>query len=131
MGRSGVKALHNVNECFGYGQQQVLQGKLHSAESVTLELFRNLKFYSSSGYKYLKSYKEQMRKVVEDGQRERLFIGEVPFSLYFNMVIGTVDQYLISHFLLHRPLPEISELNNIVDSLVSAIRVGDYGQRPE
>lgn len=27
--------------CLGFGQQQVLQGKLHSAESITLELFRN------------------------------------------------------------------------------------------
>jgi glycerol-3-phosphate O-acyltransferase len=30
-----------LERCLGFGQQQVLQGKLHSAESVTLELFRN------------------------------------------------------------------------------------------
>lgn len=30
-----------LDRCLGFGEQQVLQGKLHSAESVTLELFRN------------------------------------------------------------------------------------------
>jgi glycerol-3-phosphate O-acyltransferase len=30
-----------LDRCLGFGQQQVLQGKLHSPESVTLELFRN------------------------------------------------------------------------------------------
>jgi len=30
-----------LERCLGFGQQQVLQRKLHSAESITLELFRN------------------------------------------------------------------------------------------
>jgi glycerol-3-phosphate O-acyltransferase len=30
-----------LERCLGFGQQQVLQAKLHSPESVTLELFRN------------------------------------------------------------------------------------------
>ncbi len=30
-----------LERCLGFGQQQVLQKKLHSAESITLELFRN------------------------------------------------------------------------------------------
>ena len=39
-----------LERCLGYGQQQVLQGKLHSAESVTLELFRNaLKLADNKG----------------------------------------------------------------------------------
>lgn len=39
-----------LERCLGYGEQQVLQGKLHSAESVTLELFRNaLKLAGNKG----------------------------------------------------------------------------------
>lgn len=39
-----------LERCLGFGQQQVLQAKLHSAESVTLELFRNaLKLADNKG----------------------------------------------------------------------------------
>jgi glycerol-3-phosphate O-acyltransferase len=39
-----------LESCLGYGHQQVLQRKLHSAESVTLELFRNaLKLADNKG----------------------------------------------------------------------------------
>jgi len=103
----------------------ILWSKKDFACVLTLELFRNLKFYSSPGYKYIKFYTEQIQKVVEEGQKEGIFIEGVPFPIYLNMIIGTVDQYLISHFLVHRPLTEIPELNDIVDSLVRAIKIGD------
>jgi glycerol-3-phosphate O-acyltransferase len=37
----GVDQEQLLDRCLGFGEQQVLQGKLHSPESVTLELFRN------------------------------------------------------------------------------------------
>ena len=58
------------------GQQQVLQGKLHSAESVTLELFRNaLQLADNKGllqgtgrdlHERRKVFAENLRGIIED-----------------------------------------------------------------
>ncbi|MFC1868694.1 TetR family transcriptional regulator [Thermodesulfobacteriota bacterium] len=87
-----------------------------------LELFRNINFYSSRGYRFFEVFLEKIRNVVKQGQNEGVFIPDVPFSTYLNMIIGTLDQYMLSEFLLGRPSPGIAELNDIVDSLVWAIK---------
>ena len=103
----------------------ILWSRKDFASVLTLELFRNLKFYSSPGYQYIRSYLGQIKAVVEQGQKEGVFVENVPFPVYFNMVLGTIDQYLISHFLVHRPPTEIAELSDMVDSLVRAIKIED------
>lgn len=65
-----------LERCLGFGQQQVLQGKLHSAESVTLELFRNaLKLAAHRGLlsgtgrevsQTRKAFAENIRQIVTD-----------------------------------------------------------------
>ena len=65
-----------LERCLGFGQQQVLQGKLHSAESVTLELFRNaLKLADHRGllsgtgreiHQRRKAFADNLRLIVED-----------------------------------------------------------------
>ena len=65
-----------LERCLGYGQQQVLQGKLHSAESVTLELFRNaLKLADNKGllegtgreiHERRKAFADNLRGIIED-----------------------------------------------------------------
>lgn len=65
-----------LQSCVGYGQQLVLQKKLHSAESVTLELFRNaLKLADHRGLlsgvgrgvrKKRKAFASQLQQVVDD-----------------------------------------------------------------
>jgi glycerol-3-phosphate O-acyltransferase len=65
-----------LDRCLGFGQQQVLQGKLHSAESVTLELFRNaLKLADHRGllsgtgreiHQRRKAFADNLRLIVED-----------------------------------------------------------------
>ncbi len=65
-----------LEKCLGFGQQQVLQGKLHSAESVTLELFRNaLKLAENKGllagtgrsiYEQRKAFAATLRQIVDD-----------------------------------------------------------------
>ena len=65
-----------LERSLGFGQQQVLQKKLHSPESVTLELFRNaLKLadhrgvYSGTGrdvHQRRKAFAAHLRQIVED-----------------------------------------------------------------
>ena len=65
-----------LERCLGFGQQQVLQGKLHSAESVTLELFRNaLKLAEHKGllagtgrgvYEQRKAFAGTLHQIVDD-----------------------------------------------------------------
>jgi glycerol-3-phosphate O-acyltransferase len=65
-----------LERCLGYGQQQVLQGKLHSAESVTLELFRNaLQLADNKGllhgtgrdiHERRKVFADNLRGIIED-----------------------------------------------------------------
>jgi glycerol-3-phosphate O-acyltransferase len=65
-----------LERCLGYGQQQVLQGKLHSAESVTLELFRTaLKLADNKGllsgtgrdvHERRKVFAENLRGIIDD-----------------------------------------------------------------
>ena len=65
-----------LERCLGFGQQQVLQGKLHSAESVTLELFRNaLQLAEHRGLlsgtgrevrQMRKAFAENVRQIVDD-----------------------------------------------------------------
>lgn len=89
---------------------------------LVLELFRNIRFYSSPGYKYLVSFHEKIRETVQQGQKEGIFIEDVPFPTYFHMITGTFDQFLLSQFLLNRPPLGIAELNDTVDSFVRAIK---------
>lgn len=65
-----------LERCLGFGQQQVLQAKLHSAESVTLELFRNA--LTLAGHRGLlsgtgrevrerrKAFADSLRQIVDD-----------------------------------------------------------------
>ncbi len=65
-----------LQRCLGYGQQQVLQRKLHSAESVTLELFRSaVKLADHRGLlsgvgrevrKRRQAFAAQLRQIVDD-----------------------------------------------------------------
>ena len=65
-----------LKRCLGFGEQQVLQAKLHSAESVTLELFRNaLKLAAHKGllsgtgrdvHERRKAFATQLRQIVDD-----------------------------------------------------------------
>jgi glycerol-3-phosphate O-acyltransferase len=65
-----------LERCLGYGQQQVLQANLHSAESVTLELFRNaLKLADNKGLlagtgrglrEQRKVFAEHLRQIIDD-----------------------------------------------------------------
>ena len=65
-----------LERCLGFGQQQVLQAKLHSAESVTLELFRNaLKLADNKGvlkgtgrevYERRRVFADNLRGIIED-----------------------------------------------------------------
>jgi len=65
-----------LERCLGYGQQQVLQAKLHSAESVTLELFRTaLKLAHNKGllegtgrdlHERRKAFADHLRGIIED-----------------------------------------------------------------
>jgi glycerol-3-phosphate O-acyltransferase len=65
-----------LERCLGFGQQQVLQAKLHSPESVTLELFRNALqladhrgLLSGTGrdlHDRRKAFAENVRQIVED-----------------------------------------------------------------
>ncbi len=65
-----------LERCLGYGQQQVLQGKLHSPESVTLEIFRNaLKLADNKGVlsgtgrevrERRKAFAHQLRGIIDD-----------------------------------------------------------------
>jgi len=101
----------------------LLWSKKAFARVLTLELFRNLKFYSTPGYNQLRAFFEQIHEVVKQGQAESVFRKGVSVPIFLNMIIGTVDQSLVSHFLLSRPPAEITELHNTVDSLIRAIKI--------
>ncbi len=105
----------------------LLWSKKDFARVLTLEIFRNIKFYSTPGYQCYQDYLEKISQVVRKGQDEGVFVKEVSLPSYLHMITGTTDQYLLSHFLLGRPMAEIPELNNIVDLLVRAVKVGDDG----
>ena len=93
------------------------------ARVLVIELMRNASFYTSPAYRFIESFQEKVKKVVEKGQKEGLFAEDIPFLAYFHMIIGTIDQYLLSHFLVQRPALGLSELNRMVNAMVSAIRV--------
>ncbi len=90
---------------------------------LVLELFRNINFYSSPGYRYLLDFWAEIEKVIQKGQEQGIFLEEVPSPTYFYMIVGTFDQFLLSQFLLKRPPLGLSELNDTVDALVRAIKV--------
>lgn len=93
------------------------------ARVLVLELLRNINFYSSPAYEYIESFQNNIKEVVEEGQKEGLFIEHVPFPIYFHMIVGTIDQYLLSQFLANSPPLGLSELNRMVDAMLRAIRV--------
>lgn len=88
-----------------------------------LELFRNSSFYSTQGYLSLTLFLEKIQEIVQRGQEEEVFLKDIPYRTYLNMILGTIDQYMLSQFLLSRRPPGISELNSIVDALVRAILI--------
>jgi hypothetical protein len=90
---------------------------------LTLELFRNINFYSSAGYKYFETFFEKVSDAIRQGQQEGLFIKEVPVPTYLHMIMGTFDQFLLSQFLMNKAPLGLAELNTIVDFLVRAIKV--------
>ena len=90
---------------------------------LVLELFRNIKFYSSPAYKYLKDFFKKIEETVQKGQQEGIFIKEAPVFTYIHMIMGTFDQFLLSQFLLDRTPIGLAELNSIVDLLIKAIKV--------
>jgi TetR/AcrR family fatty acid metabolism transcriptional regulator len=90
---------------------------------LTLELFRSINFYSTPGYRYLTAFQEKIQKVIQKGQKEGIFIENVPFPTYFQMIMGTFDQYLLGQFLLKSPPLGLKTLEDIVDALVRAIKV--------
>ena len=90
---------------------------------LVLEFFRNVRFYSSRGFKYIQLLSDRILDVIERGQKQGVFIEDVPFPTYFHMITGIFDQFLLSQFLLHRPPLGLNELNGIVNCLVRAIKV--------
>lgn len=90
---------------------------------LVLDLFRNINFYSSPGYRYLLDFSGEIQKVIQKGQQEGIFNADVPYPTYFHMITGTFDQFLLSQFLLDRPPLGLSELNDTVETLVRAIKV--------
>ncbi|MBW2706488.1 MAG: TetR family transcriptional regulator [Deltaproteobacteria bacterium] len=90
---------------------------------LILELFRSIKFYSSPGYRYLTAFQEKIQQVIRIGQKEGIFIENVPFPTYFHMIMGTFDQFLLGQFLLNSPPPGLKTLADTVDALVRAIKV--------
>lgn len=90
---------------------------------LTLDLYRNMKYYKSPGYQYLKAYMEKIRKVFHQGQKKDIFIKDIPFFIYWHMIIGTIDQFLLSKFLQDSPPLRLAELNDIVDAFIRAIKV--------
>ena len=88
-----------------------------------LDLFRNISFYSSPAYNHFDAFLRKIEVVVRQGQTEGVFIENIPLQTYLHMVVGTIDQYMLSQFLLNRPPPGLSELIDIMDSLVRAIKV--------
>jgi hypothetical protein len=61
--------------------------------------------------------------VIQKGQKEGVFIENVPFPTYFHMIMGTFDQFLLGQFLLNSPPLGLKTLEDIVDALVRAIKV--------
>ena len=102
-----------------------MYGNEEFARVLVIELMRNINFYSSPAYRHIESFQKKLKKVVEKGQKEGLFIEDVPFPAYFHMIIGTIDQYLLSHFLVQQPALDLSGLNQMVDAMVRSIRVSD------
>ncbi|MFQ5486287.1 MAG: TetR/AcrR family transcriptional regulator C-terminal domain-containing protein, partial [Desulfobacterales bacterium] len=90
---------------------------------LVLELFRNINFYYSPGYRHLAAFQEKIHNVIQQGQKEGVFIENVPFPTYFHMILGTLDQYLLGQFLLNSPPLGLKALEDIVDSLIRAIKV--------
>ncbi len=101
------------------------------ARILVLELFRNISFYSSKGYEFFSDFLDKIKGVVRKGQEEGIFIENVPFPTYLHMVVGTIDQYLLPQFLLNKPSPGLSELEEIVDALVRAIKVKNRSESLE
>ena len=95
----------------------------HFARILVLELFRNIKFYTSSGYKFITDFFEEISKTVRQGQLDGVFIKNVPLLTYTHMITGTFDQYLLSQFLLGKPPLGLAELDRIVDTLVRVIKI--------
>jgi TetR/AcrR family transcriptional regulator, fatty acid metabolism regulator protein len=93
---------------------------------LVLELFRNINFYSSPGYRYLLEFGEEIRRVVEQGQAQGVFLSDVPYPTYFYMILGTFDQFLLAQFLLKRPPLGLSELIDTVDAIARAIKDSRY-----
>jgi TetR/AcrR family fatty acid metabolism transcriptional regulator len=89
---------------------------------LAFELLRNIKFYASPGYKFLESFLSNIREAVKQGQKEGIFRDHVPPRIYSHMILGTIDQYLLSQFLVNTPPLRLSELNVVVDVLVRAIK---------
>ncbi|MBW1998895.1 MAG: TetR/AcrR family transcriptional regulator [Deltaproteobacteria bacterium] len=92
---------------------------------LILELFRSISFYSSPEYEYIEAFYKKILETIREGQRQGIFIEEVPMPIYPHMIVGTFDQFLLSQFLLNRPPLGLSELNDIVDALIQAIRIGE------
>ncbi|MEE9152406.1 MAG: TetR/AcrR family transcriptional regulator, partial [Thermoplasmata archaeon] len=90
---------------------------------LVLELFRNISFYSSPGYKYFEAFFEKVSDAIRKGQQEGIFIAEAPVPTFIHMIMGTFDQFLLSQFLLNKAPLGLSELNIIVDFLLRAIKV--------
>jgi TetR/AcrR family fatty acid metabolism transcriptional regulator len=90
---------------------------------LILDLFRSINFYSTPGYRYLTAFQEKIQKVIQKGQKEGIFIENVPFPTYFHMIMGTFDQFLLGQFLLNSPPLGLKTLEDIVDALVRAIKV--------
>ncbi len=101
--------------------------QLYTLENFTrvlvLELYRNINFYSSPGYKYLEAFFEKVSDAIRKGQQEGIFIEEAPVPTFIHMIMGTFDQFLLSQFLLNKAPLGLAELNTIVDFLVRAIKV--------
>lgn len=92
---------------------------------LTLDLSRNKNFYTSPSFKYIKMYWDKAGEVIQQGQKEGVFRDDFPITTFYQMVRGTLDQYLLSQFLLGAPPLGIQELNNAVDTFIRAILINE------
>ena len=89
---------------------------------LVLDLLRNVTYYSTPGYRPLRVFQKKLIKTIEQGREKGVFSKDFPSTLYPNMVIGTFDQFLLGQFVLGRSPLGLSELNDIVDALVRAVK---------
>jgi len=89
---------------------------------LTLDLSRNLNFFHSLSFQYIKQFWDNAEEAIIRGRKEGIFRDNVPLPTFYQMIRGTLDQYHLSQFLFGTPPLGISELNDLVNAFIRAIK---------